>query len=74
MAHYTYDIQLDKACPRCGSTTAIVGVFHFGATHQPRCKGCGLNDGKGECAELAKSIMTNCFYEYDTTQARACGS
>ena len=68
MAHYTYEIELDKKCPRCGCNTAIVAVYHFGSTHQPRCKGCGLKDGKGDAEELAKIIMTNCFYEYENKQ------
>lgn len=66
MAHSTYDIeQLNKACPRCGCTTAIVAVYHLGSTHEPRCKGCGLKDGKGDHESLAKAIIINCFYEYE---------
>lgn len=65
MAHYTYEIDLDKECPRCKHKKAIVAVFHFGSTHKPSCANCGLNDSKGDCAALAKSIMANCFYNYE---------
>jgi hypothetical protein len=68
MAHETYLIDLDKKCPRCGSNKAIVAVFHFGSTHQPRCNGCGLMDERGDVRELAKAIITNCFYEYEEKQ------
>ena len=65
MAHYSYTIELNKKCPRCGSSEALVSVYHFGATFQPQCNGCGLNDGKGDSKEQAKPIIINCFYEYE---------
>lgn len=70
MAHYTYEINLDKECPRCGCKVAIVAVYHFGSTHKPSCKDCGLNDGKGDTEELAKNIITNCFYEYEESHGK----
>ncbi len=65
MAHYTYDIKLEKACPRCGSKTVIVAVYYFGETHRPRCKKCGLTSGYGDHKDLVESIIINCFYEYE---------
>lgn len=64
MALTVYTIDVDKACPRCGSKKVSVAVYHFGTTHKPSCKKCGLNDGKGDHENLAKSIITNCYYNY----------
>ena len=72
MSHYTYEIELDKECPRCESKckTAIVSVYHFGATHQPSCKNCGLKSKGGDRKELAESTMINCFYEYEESHQK----
>ena len=65
MSHRDYTIQMDKACPRCGSKEALVSVLWMGTCHQPRCKSCGLNDGGGDSEAQAKPILTNCYYEWE---------
>jgi transcription elongation factor Elf1 len=70
MAHKVYEIDLSKECPRCGCKVALVAVYHFGSTHTPSCKNCGLNNGKGDRQELAHGIMINCFYEYEQSKPK----
>ena len=65
MAEKIYEIKLEKPCPRCGSKDVIVAVYHFGTTHLPRCKNCGLNNNKGDAKELVKPIILDCYYNYE---------
>lgn len=71
MAHYTYEIKVDKKCPRCGCNgEAIVSVYYLGSTHTPQCKNCGLGPESGDHANTAKINLVNYYYKWEETHPK----
>lgn len=65
MSERIYEIDLWKECPRCGSKKAKVMVYHFGVTHKPMCKKCGLSAKGGDKGELAEAMMIDAFFKWE---------
>lgn len=53
MAHTIYLTPSKSPCPRCGAQTARLSTFHFGATFEAECAGCGFGRAVGESHDMA---------------------
>ena len=63
MANLIYKKLLKTNCPRCGASEATVSIYHFGATYQAECSGCGFGRATGDNEEIALSRLYGNFLE-----------
>lgn len=66
MAERVYTEYVNKNCPRCGSNTIVVEVFHLETTHKPMCSECGLTTER-QCSseKVVKAVMVDTYYNYE---------
>jgi len=73
-----YETTIDKNCPRCGSNKVAVKVYQTWTAqfHVPMCAKCGLGAGetmKSSTSEIiAKSVISNFYYEYELRNTNNC--
>ena len=68
MANKIWRTKSTRPCPRCGEEESLLATYHFGATFEVECKGCGLGRAHGDSEEIALARQNNKYYEYEAAQ------